>query len=75
MAGLRDKVIHGYFAINYEIVWEVIQQNCRSSNQRSERCVMRLNQNNKRSRQSTLLSVGGRERGITHADELPTKNI
>lgn len=26
MAGIRDKVIHGYFAINYEIVWNVIQQ-------------------------------------------------
>jgi uncharacterized protein with HEPN domain len=25
MAGLRDKVIHGYFAINYEIVWDVLQ--------------------------------------------------
>lgn len=25
MAGLRDKVIHGYFAINYEIVGDVIQ--------------------------------------------------
>ena len=25
MAGLRDKVIHGYFAINYDIVWDVIQ--------------------------------------------------
>ncbi len=25
MAGIRDKVIHGYFAINYEIVWDVIQ--------------------------------------------------
>ncbi|ABS54893.1 protein of unknown function DUF86 [Methanoregula boonei 6A8] len=25
MAGLRDKVIHGYFAINYEIVWDVIK--------------------------------------------------
>jgi len=25
MAGLRDKVIHGYFAINYEIAWDVIQ--------------------------------------------------
>jgi len=24
MAGLRDKVIHGYFAINYEIIWDVI---------------------------------------------------
>ena len=25
MAGLRDKVIHEYFAINYEIVWDVIR--------------------------------------------------
>jgi uncharacterized protein with HEPN domain len=25
MAGIRDKVIHGYFAINYEIIWDVIQ--------------------------------------------------
>jgi uncharacterized protein with HEPN domain len=25
MAGIRDKVIHGYFAINYEIVWDVIR--------------------------------------------------
>jgi uncharacterized protein with HEPN domain len=25
MTGLRDKVIHGYFAINYDIVWDVIQ--------------------------------------------------
>jgi len=23
-AGLRDKIIHGYFAINYDIVWDVI---------------------------------------------------
>ena len=26
MAGLRDKIIHGYFAINYDIVWDVITQ-------------------------------------------------
>ena len=25
MAGLRDKIIRGYFAINYDIVWDVIQ--------------------------------------------------
>jgi uncharacterized protein with HEPN domain len=23
MAGLRDRLIHGYFGVNYEIVWEV----------------------------------------------------
>ena len=25
MAGIRDKIIHRYFAIDYEIVWDVIQ--------------------------------------------------
>lgn len=25
MAGIRDKIIHGYFAIDYEIVWDVIR--------------------------------------------------
>lgn len=25
MAGIRDKIIHGYFAIDYEIVWDVVQ--------------------------------------------------
>ena len=24
MAGLRDKIVHGYFSINYDIVWDVI---------------------------------------------------
>lgn len=24
MAGLRDKIIYGYFTINYDIVWDVI---------------------------------------------------
>lgn len=25
MAGLRDRIIHGYFDINYDIVWDVIK--------------------------------------------------
>lgn len=25
MAGMRDMVIHGYFSINYRIVWDVVQ--------------------------------------------------
>ena len=25
MAGMRDMMIHGYFSINYRIVWDVIQ--------------------------------------------------
>ena len=23
MAGMRDRLIHGYFGVDYEIVWEV----------------------------------------------------
>ena len=26
MAGMRDKLIHGYFGIDYEIIWETIRQ-------------------------------------------------
>jgi uncharacterized protein with HEPN domain len=25
MAGMRDKLIHAYFGVDYDIVWEVIQ--------------------------------------------------
>ncbi|MEH7492609.1 HepT-like ribonuclease domain-containing protein [Neobacillus niacini] len=25
MAGMRDMLIHGYFSINYKIVWDVVQ--------------------------------------------------
>lgn len=25
MAGMRDMMIHGYFLINYQIVWDVVQ--------------------------------------------------
>jgi len=26
MAGMRDRLIHGYFGVDYEIVWEVPTQ-------------------------------------------------
>ena len=26
MAGMRDRLIHGYFGVDYEIVWEVATQ-------------------------------------------------
>lgn len=25
MAGMRDRLIHGYFGIDYELVWDVVQ--------------------------------------------------
>ena len=25
MAGMRDRLIHGYFGVDYEIVWDVVQ--------------------------------------------------
>ena len=24
MAGMRDRLIHGYFGVDYEIVWDVV---------------------------------------------------
>jgi uncharacterized protein with HEPN domain len=25
MAGMRDRLIHGYFGVDYELVWDVVQ--------------------------------------------------
>jgi uncharacterized protein with HEPN domain len=25
MAGMRDRLIHGYFGVDYEIVWDVVE--------------------------------------------------
>jgi uncharacterized protein with HEPN domain len=25
MAGMRDKLIHGYFGVDYDIVWDVVR--------------------------------------------------
>ena len=30
MAGMRDKLIHGYFGINLEVVWETIERRVQS---------------------------------------------
>jgi len=26
MAGMRDRLIHGYFGVDYDLVWDVVQQ-------------------------------------------------
>jgi len=26
LAGMRDRLIHGYFGVDYEIIWDVVQQ-------------------------------------------------
>lgn len=26
MAGMRDRLIHGYFGVDYDLVWSVVQQ-------------------------------------------------
>ena len=25
MAGMRDRLIHGYFGVDYDLVWDVVQ--------------------------------------------------
>ena len=27
IAGMRDRLIHGYFAVDYELVWDVVENN------------------------------------------------
>ena len=31
IAGMRDRVIHGYFGVNLEIVWGLSKKSCRNS--------------------------------------------
>jgi len=26
MAGMRDRLIHGYFGVDFELVWDVVQR-------------------------------------------------
>ncbi len=36
IAGLRDKMIHGYFGVNWDIVWDVIRNQIRNLKSRLE---------------------------------------
>lgn len=37
IAGLRDKLIHGYFGIDLELVWEIVQKNLPSFKEQIEK--------------------------------------
>ena len=39
MAGMRDRLIHGYFGIDYEIVWDVVVSKIPALKQEIERIV------------------------------------
>ncbi|MDQ0220654.1 DUF86 domain-containing protein [Peribacillus cavernae] len=46
MAGMRDMMIHGYFSINYRIVWDVVTNKIPSIKQQVEQLLKENNQNN-----------------------------
>ncbi len=36
MAGMRDRLIHGYFGVDYELVWDVVRNKVRELKQQIE---------------------------------------
>jgi uncharacterized protein with HEPN domain len=36
MAGMRDRLIHGYFGVDYEVVWDAVTNNVPALNQEIE---------------------------------------
>lgn len=42
MAGMRDKLIHTYFGVDYEIVWTVLQQGIPSLNRQIKTIIQDL---------------------------------
>ena len=39
MTGMRDRLIHGYFSIDYEIVWDVVTNKIPDVHRRLERII------------------------------------
>jgi uncharacterized protein with HEPN domain len=37
MAGMRDRLIHGYFGVDYELVWEVVTEHVPALNEQLRR--------------------------------------
>ena len=42
MAGMRDMMIHGYFSINYQIVWDVVQNKIPTLRQQIEQLLKEI---------------------------------
>ncbi|WP_066188684.1 MULTISPECIES: HepT-like ribonuclease domain-containing protein [Gracilibacillus] len=42
MAGMRDMMIHGYFSINYQIVWDVVQNKIPELKQQVEQLLIEM---------------------------------
>lgn len=42
MAGMRDMMIHGYFSINYRIVWDVVQNKIPTLRQQVEQLLKEI---------------------------------
>ncbi len=42
IAGMRDKIIHEYFGVNLELVWDVVQQDLRSFYRKVEELLTEL---------------------------------
>jgi uncharacterized protein with HEPN domain len=42
MAGMRDRLIHGYFGVDYDLVWDVVQTKIPSLAQEISRILGRL---------------------------------
>lgn len=43
MAGMRDMMIHGYFSINYRIVWDVVQDKIPTLKKQVEQLLKEIN--------------------------------
>lgn len=43
MAGMRDMMIHGYFSINYRIVWDVVQNKIPTLRKQVEQLLKEMN--------------------------------
>ncbi|MGE8204625.1 HepT-like ribonuclease domain-containing protein [Heyndrickxia sp. NPDC080065] len=45
MAGMRDMMIHGYFSINFQIIWDVVQNKIPEFKQQIEQLLSELDTN------------------------------